>query len=308
MKPLTFLIPLLLFSSLWGQEEEQYDTTQWDATQFQTENAPPPFYPFSISGNYVNVSPASFRSPNLAFSDLKYTQSDIAFAYTLPFSEICGLIFGAGWVGTIVDMKENPEFNETDFNYLNLSVGVFSRAFPDWTWTVTLSAFFDTEEFSLIDYTLYQGVIWGRYTLCKSFEFDVGLILESGLHKEKIWPILGIVYQPSKKWHINLVYPINVAVEYDFNECFTAAASIRFLRNRHRVAKDEPNPMGIFEYISTGGEFDLSYKPKKWASIKGYLGSTFGGDLKVSNRNNHHIIHYKFKDSFYAGVSALLSF
>ncbi len=283
------------------------DDLNYPLFELETE-APPPFYPFSISGQYVNVSKADFRTSEVADSNLRYIQSDIAFAYTYPYNLISGLIFGAGWVGTTVDMKDNPQFDETEFNYINLSIGAFTKAVPDWTWTVTVAAFFDTEQFSLVDYTLYQGVLWGKYSLCSFVEIDLGLILEVGLKKDKVWPIFGFIYLPSENWRINMVYPINVAVEYDWTSCLTLAGSIRFLRNRHRVGCDQPNPQAIFEYETAGAEFDLVYKPARWALLKAFVGHTFDGDFKVSNRNDKDTIHYKFEGSSYAGISGVLSF
>lgn len=291
---------LLISSSLLGQ--------QWDDELFQIENSPPPSYPFTVSGSYLDVDKASFRTPGLENSNLKYAQWETALAYTHPFTEYCGLIFGAGWVGTEVAMKNNPEFHETIFNYINFSAGAYTNAFPDWTWTLTIAAFLDLEELSLFDYALYQGVLWGRYAACKFVELDFGLIIEAGLKKEKVWPILGFAYKPWDCLHLNVIYPINISIDYLMTKKITVSASIRFLRNRHRVKEDEPNSQGIFEYETAGGEFDLSYRPFQWVSLKGFAGSTFNGDLKISDRNDHNSIHYKFKGSFYAGASAFVSF
>lgn len=299
----TLLILLLIPLSIFAQ-----DWQDWDDNIFEMENNPPPLFPFSVSGSYLNVHKARFRTPGFSDSNLKYAQWDTALAYTHPFSKECGLIFGAGWVGTNVDMKNNPEFNETIFNYVNLSFGGFTQILPSWNWTLTLGAFFDTVEFSLLDYTLYQGVLWTRYDLCKWIELDCGAIVEVGLDKEKVWPILGFVYIPCEKWRINAVYPINVSIEYDWKKHLTAAASLRFLRNRHRLKDDEPNSQGIFEYRTTGAEADLTYTPFERVLIKGFAGSTLDGDLKVSNRNDKHSTHYKFHGSFYAGASAVISF
>ncbi|NGX60718.1 MAG: Ribonuclease HIII [Chlamydiae bacterium] len=280
----------------------------WDESVFEVENTPPPFYPFSISGNYLGMAKADFRTSGLEESDLVYNQADAAFAFTYSCSPVWGWIFGTGWVGTEVNMKDNPEFEETEFHYVNLSCGAFTKAFPDWTWTLTLAAFFDTAEFSLIDYTLYQGVLWGKYDFCKWLEFDFGLITEVGLSKEKIWPILGFVYQISDCLRLNAVYPINIALEYAVSPSIQVAASIRFLRNRHRVLPTEPNPRGIFEYHTTGAELDLIYSPIEILSIKGYAGSTSDGDLKITNQNDHDATHFKFDGSFYAGITAVVVF
>lgn len=301
---LTFL--LSCSGILYSQEES--DAADSNYPLFETENAPPPQYPFALSGQYLKVEKAPFRTKGFKDQHLRYGQWDVAFAYTHPISKIWGLIFGSGWVGTEVDMSNNPEFSETNFNYVNFSVGGFTKAFPSWTWTMTLAAFLDTEEFSFSDYALYQGVLWGKYDVCKWLELNFGLILELGLRKEKVWPILGFIYTPCRNWRINAVYPINIAVEYEWSPCWKIAGSVRFLRNRHRVQKEEFNSQGIFEYHTTGAELDLIFSPLQRLSIKGFAGKTFDGDLKVTDRNDKHSIHYKFEGSFYSGVSAVFSF
>lgn len=294
------LLLLLLPLSLIAQD--------WDDQVFQLENKPPPHYPFSVSGSYLSVAKTHFRTPGFKDDTLKYQQAEAAVAYTYPFSEYCGLIFGAGWIGTEVDMQNNPDFDETFFNYVNLSIGGFTRSFPDWTWTLTFAAYLDTRDFSLIDYALYDGVLWGKYDFCEWIELDFGLIVEVGLHKEKVWPIIGLVYLPCDNWRISIVYPIDISVEYEFWSYWTAGGSIRFLRNRHRVGLHEPNPQSIFEYRTAGAEFDLTCAPFERFSLTGFAGSTFNGDFKITDRNDHHATHYKFKGSFYAGASAVLSF
>jgi hypothetical protein len=308
MKYLFFLILVVIPVCLYAQNEWDELSYTGDYPLFDLENDPPSFYPFALSGQYVDVHKTTFRTPGLEGRKLKYRQWNAAFAYTHPFSQYCGLIFGAGWVGTEVDMQDNPEFSETFFNYVNFSFGGFTKAFDDWTWTLTLATFLDVEEFSFADYTLYQGVLWGKYDFCEWLELDVGLILELGLHKEKIWPIIGFSYLPWRNWRINAVYPINVSIEYEWSPCWTLAGSVRFLRNRHRVQKEEMNSQGIFEYRTSGAELDLIFSPFRWVSVKGFAGHAFDGDLKITDRNNHNATHYKFKGSFYAGASAVLSF
>jgi hypothetical protein len=291
-----FLSPLSLFAQ------------EWDDSIFKLENTPPPHYPFSVSGSYVDVSKTHFRTPGLEHDTLKYRQAEAVMAFTYPFSPYCGLIFGAGWVGTEVDMTHNPDFDETLFNYFNLSLGGFTKAFPTWTWTFTLSTFLDAAHFSFIDYALYDGVLWGRYDFCKWIELDFGVIVEVGLHKEKVWPIIGFVYFPCDNWRLSVVYPTDISLTYEFCSYWTAGGSIRFLRNRHRVGPHEPNPQSIFEYRTAGAEFELTCVPWTRFNITGFAGSTFNGDFEITNRNNHNATHFKFKGSFYTGASAVLSF
>jgi hypothetical protein len=273
---------------------------------------PAPFDPppcsYSLALEYLTVGTAPLRSDQIENSHLKFQQWNAALGYTYPFNCFCGLIFGAGYVGVVLDLKENPDFKETQFNYVNFSVGGFTKAFPDWTWTLTIAAYLDTASFSFMDHALYQGVLWGKYQFCDWLEFDVGMLIEVGLRKEYVWPIIGLIWFPSPCWRLFAIYPVRIDLEYDFAPYWTAAAALRFLRTRHRVTESEPDSQGIFEYRSTGAEFNITYAPFIWALIKGFAGSTFDTNLKVSNRLGHDTIHFKFKGSVYAGVSAVLSF
>ena len=268
----------------------------------------PPLFPISVSGSYISVTPAKFHTPDVKGEKLKYTQYDTGITYTQPCSEVWGLIFGAGWIGTEVAWAQNPDFNEDYFNYINGQIGGFTKALPDWTWTATFGLFFDTEKFSLADYTLYQLSVWGKYEWFECLEFDVGFIFEAGLDKQKVWPILGFVWNPSEVWHINAVFPILMNIERDFWEYWKAGFGFQFLRNRHRVGSNEPNPQCIFEYHTWGYEGNLSFSPAKNIYIIGFGGATFPGDLKITNRNNKHGQHFKFDSSPFWGINAVLSF
>ncbi len=272
------------------------------------EELPPPLYSFSLFGEYVRVNPATFWSSGVEGETLRYHQTDISFSYTHPFCSTFGLVFGANWVQTLVDWPENPDFNETLFNYIGFSTGGFIKPSEEWMWTATATAFLDTEILSLVDYALYQVVLNGQFICSKKLELDFGFILELGLNKEKIWPILGFVYSPTPEWKLSAVYPVNVSLEYKILPCLKAAAALRFLRNRHRVLPEEPNSQGIFEYQDWGGEGDLIYAPYPWLSIKGYVGSTFDGYLKMTNRHDEDAHYFKYGGAFYSGVSALLSY
>ncbi len=294
-----FLLLLLPFSMV---------AQEWDQDVFYIQNIPSPAYPFSLSGTYINVNETHFRKPDLADQSLKYRQWNTVFAYTHPFNECNGLILGAAWLGSEVNMEENIDFDETEFDYFNFSAAHYISSFPDWVWTVSLTAYLDAANFSLIDYALYQGVLWGRYTWCQPLELDFGLMVEAGLRKEKVWPIIGFVFTPSERWRISAVYPIDLSIAYSLHPALTAAASIRYLRSRHRVGEEEPNSQAIFDYRAAGIEGDLNFTPYPFLSVTGFAGSTLNGDFEISNRNNKRTKHLKFARSLYAGVTAFLSY
>ena len=295
----TLLLLLLLPLTLIAQEV--------DDAIFKLENDPP-FFPCSFAASYVDVNKTHVTSHDFEGKELIFRQWETAGVHIHPLSPVCGLTFGAGWVGAELNLENNTDFHQIIFNYLNLLVGGYTSAFSDWLWKASVGAYLDTEEYSLIDYTLYQGVIWGKYAFSRPLELDFGFIVEWGLSRNKVWPLIGFIYVPSPRWQINAVFPVDLSIDYTVCECLEASASLRFLRSRHRVQQNEPNSQGIFEYHATGAEFDLTYAPFIRFCVTGFLGSTLGGDLKISDRNDENANHLKFDGSFYAGVTALLSF
>jgi hypothetical protein len=305
----TSLLIASLTLQIYALEEEipeyPYSVPTWESAAEEEMNQ---FNPFSISGTYLALAPAEFRSPDVKGDHLTYHQGNVAFAYTQPFNPYWGLIFGAGYVETEVKWKENPDFDQTHFGYVNVAFGAFTKAMPDWRWNATVTAFIDTSVLDLSEYALYQGVLWGRYEFLECLSFDAGFILEVGLNKGKMWPLLGFEYAPYDHWRIMAVYPIDISFEYDVFKCLTIEASIRFLRDRHRVKDTEPLPMGIYEYHTTGVEFDVTYMPWDCLFVKGFVGSAFKGDLKITDRYNHNPHHFKFGSAPYVGGNVILVF
>ncbi|MCB1181026.1 MAG: hypothetical protein KDK55_03270 [Chlamydiia bacterium] len=265
------------------------------------------FFPISIEGGYLAMHRAGFRTNDVKGEHIRFTQAEASFGFILPLDLTWGLIFGAGWVNNEVNMSNNPQFTETNFGYATGSLGVFTRN-DDWMWTVMFNINIDTDELDLGNYALYDGILWGKYTLCPYLDFTFGFIVEVGLNKDKAWPIIGLSYEPCDKWKINSIYPTDIGVEYELFPCLTTTGAVRFLRSRHRVGPNEVNSRGIFQYQAVGTEFDLTYKPFEWFWIQGYLGHCFGGDFKVTNSADKHGIHYKFSGSLYGGGAAELKF
>lgn len=278
--------------------------------EFDVPAKPPPYLPLSLSGSYLQVSRARFTSPNyVAGEKLIYKQFDSAVAYTHELNDTYGLIFGGAWVGTVVNWKQNPAFTETDFNYINLSLGGYASWFNCFTLIGTFGIFIDTAHFSLIDYTLYQPLLQAKYTIFEHFELDLGVIAEAGLDRLEMWPIAGFNYVPQDtNWRIHAVYPINMDFEFDVNPCTTVATGLRFLRNRHRVGDSNPLPQSIFQYKSWGFEFDLNYHPYDFCSFRGAIGTTLFGSLRIANRVNEDPNYYKFENTLYGAINAVLGF
>jgi hypothetical protein len=263
---------------------------------------------FSLDAAYIDIRPTTFRTLEFEEDHLKYREIDLNLTYLYPFNDAYGISFGAGFIGSEVNWERNPFFEATKFEYVTFTIAGINQCIENWVWKGGASIFLDTAELSLSDYALYRLFLYGKYALCQPIMLNVGFILELGLNKAKIWPVLGFDYYLSKQLNFHLVFPLDVSLEYFLLKNVSIEGSLRFLRNRHRVKNNEPLPMAIFEYETIGLECDLNYFPLPNFFITGFIGSTGNGDLKITDRNNHHAVHAKFRHALYAGASANLSF
>lgn len=259
--------------------------------------------PCLLSGLYIDAKPASFESESLAGEHLQYAEANLSYTYNYPICDTTGLSFGAGYTSNWVIWKQNPYFNETQFNYVDFLLGGYTKAIPSFLWSLVGFAYIDTAVLDLANYALYQVILHGKYYVNDCFTFNSGFILELGLDQDMIWPILGIDWNITPKWRLGLVYPLDLALEYKIDPSLSASANARILRTRHRVESYEIKPNAIFEYTNWGMEGELIWRPLISLCIKGFAGSTTGGDFKVANQYGHHAKHRKLNAAPYGGIS-----
>lgn len=277
----------LLFSSLIVEAEEE----------------PPPPPPFYIEGEYFKIANASFKERNHRNEHLSYSSGQVRFLYNQPMNCYWGLLFGSGYDTVTLDWKENPFFDDKQFNYVNFGLGAYSSAFWDFMWSATVTAYIDTKSLDFSDYALYETILLGTHEVRDDLTFQVGFILLSGLNKEKIWPVFGFEWDNGGKVRIGAVFPLDLAIEYRILENLSIAAAGRFIYTRHRVKESEPIPRSIFQYTNSGIEGEVIYFPFENLVFRGFLGSTFQGDLKIANAKNHDATHFKQKSALYGGSS-----
>lgn len=265
-------------------------------------------HPFSLISFGLRTDAAPFYSPDVRGENISFANITASGTYAHPLTACSGVVFGAQYVGTDVAWRENPSFKTTHFSYLGFTLGAYTLELDRWSWKATFSALFDTAVLDLSNYALYDALIIGEYSLPCGLYLNVGFMLELGLCKEKAWPVFGFRYDASPLWRLHLIYPIDISLEYLLTPTVTFAGAIRFLRDRHRVLDTEPAPMSIYNYETLGAEATLIFRPLYTLELKGFAGSTFRGDFTISDRNNHHGIHYKFRPTFYAGGGASLKF
>lgn len=261
-----------------------------------------------LSGEGALVSQTEFYSPQVAGETLTFREWTLNLSHTWTFDPEHRASFAVGNVWVQADWPENPYFDETDFSYLAFSLGGFTTAFCNWQWQGTLTLQIDPRYFQPILYALYDGQMWGRYTYNEDVGLHLGFLAEVGLYKTRAWPILGFDAVLSPRWKLNLVYPLQLSLEWLWTERLKWALSAQFLRSRHRVAKDEPLSRAIFEYQTIGIEADLIWLWRGMPVVKGFVGRTCQGYFKITNNHDSNATYEKFNGSFYGGGMVMVGF
>lgn len=131
---------------------------------------------------------------------------------------------------------------------------------------------------------------------------------------DRIFPIIGLDWKINEKWQLNLVYPLNISVVYQINECWSAALAGRLFNLRYRFGSHEcieyhkhHFKKGLFQYRNNGAELAINYEKKNY-SFNAHAGMTFGGQFILSNKHNKHKSHFDIDPAGYVGGEAVVKF
>lgn len=266
-----------------------------------------------FEGNFVGKS--NFETPAYKEQEISLWASEAEISLTVPFDRCnpcTGLIFALGWTHTHLGWDENPYFYEQDYDFANFSFGGYTLAIRDWRWIAKATLAVDPREWDR-NYNLAFMTLWGKYThcywRCGDVNLHIGIWGRTGLENNWILPILGVDFQPYQKLKVNLIYPIDISVNYLFTECFFASINAHpVARRRHRVGNEEPRPRHVYEYRNSGWQLGLNYDSQCHYFLNAHLGWAWGGDLKIMTPNGRSIEHLKFDGAWYAGGKATVKF
>ncbi len=264
---------------------------------------------WKITANYDSISKSKFkRSSGHQGEKIAFKEADIALSYSHQFDDNNSMFVSVGYTPTCIDWNENPEFDKEHFRYINIGIGATSFQLDHWMLHTAIKASMDTEKMGLNRYSYYEWLFHTRYCFSDKVGLHIGFIAKIGLRKDAPCPILGFDWKINNKWKLNFVIPVNMSLIYKVNQKWFTALAYRPFTTRHRLGKNETRSHGIYEYRNSGAEISLNYKHTAQALANIHFGSTFGGLLKVADDHNHHASYYRFKNSFYWGVEALLRF
>lgn len=237
-----------------------------------------------------------------------YAEAEVEGGRTIYYCPVYteGINVALGFSATHLRWVGSPWFDQTHFNLLSPSLIGFSQRLTDWFWRTQLTVNFDTSEWSG-PYTSYDLLLWGRYSYCKNLGLHFGFLGETGLHMDRVYPIMGIDWQISRRWSLNLVYPVNVSIVYAISPSLSVAFAGRNFNSRFRAHRDQCFAKSLVRYTNVGLEFSLSYKTQT-TTANLYGGATFAGKYRVANQKNHHADTYYLTPQAYIGAEMDVKF
>lgn len=302
-----FLLPAALFliSTLYGDvEENSISTVQIERNTDQKGG------PFSIFSNYDAVAPANFNNRRLRHQKLKFQLGVASLNMVVYYNPIHeeGVAVGVGYTYNRIAWRQNPFFDQQNFNAINILLTGFSKRLLDWDWKSQIMYSLDANHPDFDDYSTWDLLLWGRYTYSCLTGIHLGFYAQTGMEADRVYPVFGFDWQFRKEWKLNAIFPVNLSLVYTIVDHWSALLAVRFLSARCRTGKNEPLSRGIVEYRNTGLELALRYDWDPYITAEIHAGYASGGKLKISNRSHNHAHHFNFDGSPYMGAMANFNF
>ncbi len=288
IKPSTlFLVSLLSLGSLQADEEEQ-TFSYWD------------FHPWHAGGQLLRVGKADCEHHQ---GHVQYQKSNLFTQIILPINRDNFFIPRIEFNYVNFDWDKNPDFNETNFYYMQFALTYYSTALDKWKWIARFDYNLQVNHLSEASkYSLYSGMLWGAYQIHRKWHYHLGALGYVGLEGGTMYPIIGFDYAPNATWFFQALFPINYSIEYKLHR-WTFAAKVRPVKERLRSGSHEPVPRSIFNYSAVGSEANVRYEIPLRLTLEGYCGVNYGGTFYVKDGHGHNATYVKFGLAPYFGAS-----
>jgi hypothetical protein len=285
-----------------GADYDLGDAGSEEITQ-ETQNQ----YTLSAKGDWVMKS--KHRDHDYG-GHIDYNHEELNFSAVVYYDKCLkeGLSLGLDLEHTHLDWDENPFFQRKSYETLAVSLSYFTHRLSGWRWLLQGTINIDADKWQFSDYTDYNILLWGRYDYCYNLGLHFGFYAETGMKLDRVWPILGFDWTINEKWQLNAVYPLNVSVIYKWNDMWSFALAGRVFNERQRAGKSGGFYEAVWRYQNTGAEIAINNTWCSWLQSNIHAGYTFGGKLKVANRNAHHSHRFKFDSAAYFGGEVTASF
>lgn len=266
--------------------------------------------PFTIKLTGNAVLKAKINKWYLDNEHVEYRDIDVDVASVIYYDHRLteGALVAVGYMNTRLVWPQNPFFNEHMFQTVTFSATGFTHRFCGWRWIGQVDINFDPNYFSLSPYTYYNAILWGRYTYTDNINVHGGILIQTGMKIDRVFPIFGFDWTINDNWVLNLVFPVNISVDYIISKEWSVSLAGRFIDQRHRVSKDEPLSRGLWKYKTAGVELGVDYEYNSWIKANVHAGEAFGTRLTISNRQNKHKRHFNLESAPYFGGEVAVNF
>ncbi len=258
--------------------------------------------PFFLTGFYDYIGKSKFEDHDDR-GRIRYATGGVeltSFVYYNPDHKE-GITVGLNYTTIKLDWSKNHYFDQKTFNDAGIRLGAFSGRLCNWMWKGFINYTLDTTHSNFTYYSLWDFAAWGKYQYCDTLELSVGFYAQTGMKADRVWPVIGFDWQYSDRISISAVFPNDMRVMYMINDCWSTGGCLNFYRNRARTGRDEPESRGIWVYENSGIEWCLDYDKNELTYVSLHAGYTFGGELKITDKNYDKRHHMDFKGAPFAG-------
>lgn len=270
--------------------------------------------PFSISVDFNGTGKAKFEHKRCRrdLDDVQFAIASVDASAVFYYNPQCkeGLLATTSYTYTRIKW-ENPFFEQDKFDTVSFGIAGFTERAEKWLWQAAVILNADVDYFKASENLFWNLILSGRYTYSECVGIEFGFIAFTGMKIDRIWPIIGFDWQINEKWKLNLVYPLNIALVYAWNDEWSLAIAERNFDERHRVGKSKRKAWdrGLLEYRASGVEGSIRYKScnGRWQAEL-HAGEIVGGRVKVSNRQHKRIHRFNFKTAPYVGGEVAAKF
>ncbi len=290
---LIYLAPLCLISSVYSYEL---------ITDYAFVNKK---HPVHFDGEFRDVGKAKFYTHPIKGSHAEYRDAHAFLYYSHYVTPDNSLSWKVGYSFLDFNWLKNPRFSESDYHFVNASLGWVSTSVQDWRWILATGVSVDAQTFNFGQSGVYYGLMWGRYHFSDTIGMHIGWAGYAGVKNGYLLPILGIDWRTGKHWKFNAIFPVNVSIEYLFNKYWSSAVEVatfgrpyRFPMRIHGGKGKFHN--GIFEVYSYGVELDMKFQTGGGLLASFGGGWNFGGWILIKDHDNNHAKYYKFDGAPYA--------
>jgi hypothetical protein len=282
----------------------------WDQ-QYSLQN---PSLHWHLEGIYRKVASQEFTTSGPSKgSHLHYSDAFASGYYTHFIDPKNALVGQVGYAYMGLHWDQNPRFTQQDFHLALASLSWISNSMDNWRWIINMGSTIDAVTFNYWESGVFYGMLWGRYHFADWLGLHAGFLGYTGVGTGFVFPIFGADWTPNKHWKINAIFPLDISVEYLFDDHWSTSLNYATFGGPYRYPYRVRGGHGkyreaVVQAYSKGIELDLEYKlkPNFVASIGG--GWNFGGWVLIKNRHGTHGRYFKFNSAPYAQASIAFTF